>query len=103
GTLLPGETATTSFSFKSADAGIFSDCWRLETAPAAAFVLSAPPLPLPPLSTTAADSKNVVPNDDRNLGNHAQRAVESSVVVEEIVREVVRGVRTPVREEEVRK
>ena len=54
GTLLPGETATTSFSFKSADPGVFSDRWRLDTAPSAAFVFSTPPPPPPPPHPMAA-------------------------------------------------
>ena len=197
GTLLPGETSTTSFSFKSADPGVFSDRWRLETAPPAAFVFSMPPpsdaeapaatgkpaydLDRPMLgakskskSSTTADGKSggggedgaldraqggasVVAgrrsNEDDGRGGgrggavgggravpgkaggsapngggrgwvevglrgvalapdtrgHARKRLADGVMrgilaakVEEIVREVVRGVRTPVREEEVR-
>lgn len=162
GTLLPGETATTSFSFKSADPGVFGDRWRLETAPTAAFALSAPPAPA--LAAAAGQSRDGPdreafgmagePVADRGRSNkggegngggramtsgvvgkspspaggrggvevdlrgvalapdtreHARKRLEAGVSrgvfaakVEEIVREVVRDVRTPVREEEVR-
>lgn len=188
GTLLPGETATTSFSFKSADPGVFSDRWRLETAPPAAFVFSAPPQAAAASANTSQPARDLdapllgmalstMPQDKSGGGGngaavaeaaqgvgtavaprrsnqddggdsgrggravfgttegaastsgggagvevglrgvalapdtrgHARKRLADGVSrgilaakVEEIVREVVRGVRTPVREEEVR-
>ncbi|CAM9801293.1 unnamed protein product [Scytosiphon promiscuus] len=179
GTLLPGETATTSFSFKTADAGVFSDRWRLETAPSAAFIFSTP-LPRPSSAQNAADavipaglSNNLLdePGVDHKLldgpaltasgstrggssggpthaalrrrsrdekrerrgagsagsrggievgltgvalapdtRGHVRKRLSEGVArgvfgakVEEIVREVVRGVQTPIREEEIRR
>lgn len=181
GTLLPGETATVSFSFKTAEAGVFSDRWRLETSPSAAFVFSAPP-PRPSSEPSAEDAAATAGLSDDNIDQsssghgglggslltasvgtsrgggisggtadhaalgrrsrddksqkgsgggvsgsggievgltgvalapdtrgHVRKRLSEGVArgvfgakVEEIVREVVRGVRTPVREEEVR-
>lgn len=183
GRLLPGQTSTISFSFKSADPGVFSDRWWLETVPLASFSFSLPPpttarggsIPHR-LSDDGSDyqgpsaansrscdgqsrqetgervavfdgsnkkSKGVVSrngNQEDTKGGHVSNkgqllgsASENGVLlelrgvalspdtreharkklsegvergimaakVEEIVREVVRGVRTPIREEEV--
>jgi len=104
GVLMPGENKATVFAFESSTPGSFSETWRLKVTPPAAVLGDLIPSDdgLVAVSLLGA-AMTIDTNEHRRM--QIRQDLEKNVThadLEQLVTEVVRDVRTPIREDAVR-
>uniref|UniRef100_A0A8C9ILG3 MYCBP associated protein n=1 Tax=Piliocolobus tephrosceles TaxID=591936 RepID=A0A8C9ILG3_9PRIM len=91
GVILPGETKTFTFFFKSLTAGIFRECWEFRTHPT---LLGGAVLQV---NLHAVSLTQDVFEDERKVLESKLTAHEAVTIVHEVLQEVLMGVLTPER------
>ncbi|GCB62498.1 hypothetical protein scyTo_0014504, partial [Scyliorhinus torazame] len=89
--ILPGETVTLPFTFKSTNAGIFTECWEFCTHPV---VLAGASLQVALWGVALFEDKN---ESARQQLQEELEEKEKKAIIELILNEVIAGVRTPQR------
>ncbi|KAM8943049.1 MYCBP-associated protein isoform 1-T1 [Lycaon pictus] len=91
GVILPGETKTFTFFFKSLNAGIFRECWEFGTHPT---LLGGAPLQV---NLHAVSLTQDIFKEERKLLKHKMAAREAVTIVESVLQELLSGILTPER------
>ncbi|XP_074198889.1 MYCBP-associated protein isoform X2 [Camelus bactrianus] len=91
GVILPGETKNFTFFFKSLNAGIFRECWEFGTHPT---LLGGALLQV---NLHAVSLTQDVFRDERKFLENKLASHEAVTIVENVLRELLRGVLTPER------
>ncbi|XP_047613820.1 MYCBP-associated protein isoform X3 [Phacochoerus africanus] len=91
GVILPGETKTFTFFFKSLNAGIFRECWEFGTHP---ILLGGASLQV---NLHAVSLAQDIFKDERKLLETKLASHEAVTVVENVLQELLRGILTPER------
>uniref|UniRef100_A0A4X1UX58 MYCBP associated protein n=1 Tax=Sus scrofa TaxID=9823 RepID=A0A4X1UX58_PIG len=91
GVILPGETKTFTFFFKSLNAGIFRECWEFGTHPT---LLGGASLQV---NLHAVSLAQDIFKDERKLLETKLASHEAVTVVENVLQELLRGILTPER------
>jgi len=104
GVLMPGETKSTVFAFESPTPGSFSETWCLAVTPTALVEGELIPSDDGVVAVSLLGAAITIDTNEHRR-QPIRRAVEANVIksdLQQLVTEVVRCVRTPVREETVR-
>ncbi|KAM5212385.1 MYCBP-associated protein isoform 1-T2 [Hipposideros larvatus] len=91
GVILPGETNTFTFFFKSLNAGIFRECWEFATHPT---LLGGAVLQVNLYAVSLAQD---IFMDDRKLLENKLASHEAVTIVQSVLQELLGGIQTPER------